>query len=212
MTHPARAVKSGGALVLRVEGALRDTSYLHVGAWWEAFVAAGHEVSCAEVHRAVGRSPEGLVEAVLGWGDERVVAGHAERWGRLRERSLTFPQAPELIRTAVERGLRVVLWGSGAAPDTAELRRRTGCEDAVATSVPQALAIAGVAPQRAVAVAATVADVRAARAARVASIGLRCGGISDRELRDAGAVAVHGDPAELLLSLDASPVAQLLLG
>jgi len=41
------------------------------------------------------------------------------------------------------------------------------------------------------------------------SIGLTCGGIGAAELREAGADAVHADPAELLERFDASPLARI---
>ncbi|HWG92952.1 MAG TPA: HAD family hydrolase, partial [Mycobacteriales bacterium] len=56
----------------------------------------------------------------------------------------------------------------------------------------------------------TVYDVRAAHAAGVQCIGLVCGGISEQELREAGADAVYGNVSELLQDLDASPVGRLL--
>jgi phosphoglycolate phosphatase-like HAD superfamily hydrolase len=43
----------------------------------------------------------------------------------------------------------------------------------------------------------------------VATIGVLTGGYSGAELRDAGAVAVYADVAELLAKLDESPLAKL---
>ena len=73
-----------------------------------------------------------------------------------------------------------------------------------------ALAEVGVEPQNAVMLGDTVYDVRAAAAAGVECIGLMCGGIGERELQEAGAVAVYGNPSELLQDLERSPVARLL--
>jgi phosphoglycolate phosphatase-like HAD superfamily hydrolase len=47
----------------------------------------------------------------------------------------------------------------------------------------------------------TVYDVRAANAAGVQCIGLMCGGIGERELQEAGALAVYGNVAELFEEL-----------
>ncbi len=65
-------------------------------------------------------------------------------------------------------------------------------------------------PEDAVMLGDTVYYARAAKAAGVACIGLMCGGIGERELQEAGAVAVYGNPSELLQDLDASPVGRLL--
>jgi phosphoglycolate phosphatase-like HAD superfamily hydrolase len=225
MTQPAPGVNRPAALVLDVDGTLLDTVYLHVLAWWESFLEAGHQVSCLDIHRAIGRGSSDLVETLLGKADEQVVEGHSRRWAPLRERCLPFHDAPELVRRGAERGLSVVYCTSGDEQDVEDFRRKLGCDDVVsavvgAADVAQskpapdivraALAAVDVSPDRAVMVGDTVYDVRAARAAGVACIGLRSGGISERELRDAGAVAVYGNPSQLLQELDASPVGMLL--
>jgi len=225
MTHPAPGVNRPTALVLDVDGTLLDTVYLHVLAWWESFLEAGHQVSCPDIHRAIGRGSTDLVESLLGKADEQVVDGHSRHWAPLRERCLPFHDAPELVRTSADRGMSVVYCTSGDEQDVEDFRRKIGCDDVVAAvvasaDVPQgkpapdivraALDAVGVAPERAVMVGDTVYDVRAARAAGVACIGLRSGGISERELRDAGAVAVYGNPSQLLQELDASPIGRLL--
>ena len=45
--------RRGGA-VFDVDGTLLDTNYLHVTAWWDAFRERGHDVACADIHRAIG--------------------------------------------------------------------------------------------------------------------------------------------------------------
>lgn len=225
MTEPAPDVNRPAALVLDVDGTLLDTVYLHVLAWWESFLAVGYEVSCVDIHRAIGRGSADVVETLVGTADQRVVDGHSERWAPLRERCLPFHDVSGLIRAAAGRGLQVVYCTSGSEEDTADFRRKIGCDDVVAAvvnagDVPQskpepdivhaALDAVGVAPERAVMVGDTVYDVRAAAAAEVACIGVMCGGIGERELQEAGAVAVYGNPSALLQGLDASPVGRLL--
>lgn len=215
---------AAGALVLDVDGTLLDTNYLHVIAWWEAFRAAGHEVSGFDIHRAIGRGSGDLVQTLIGREDESVVEGHARNWAPLRERCIPFHGVPDLIRTCAERGLKVVYCTSGADDDVADFRARIGCDDVVDAVVnssdverskPEpdivraALDAVGVPAERAVMVGDTVYDVRAARAAGVTVVGLVCGGISEQELREAGADAVYGNVAELLEALDDSPVGAL---
>src|SRR5688500_7426429 len=88
MTQPA-PTSSGDqerprALVLDVDGTLLDTVYLHVIAWWEAFRDAGHQVSGFDIHRAIGRGSDDLVETLIGEADESLVEAHAEKWAPLR--------------------------------------------------------------------------------------------------------------------------------
>jgi phosphoglycolate phosphatase-like HAD superfamily hydrolase len=73
-----------------------------------------------------------------------------------------------------------------------------------------ALAVAGCAPAEAIAVGDTVWDVEAAARAGLDCIGVLTGGISEAELRDAGAVAVYADLEHLRSDLDASPIGRLL--
>lgn len=209
------------ALLLDVDGTLLDTVYLHVTAWWQAFEENGHRVSCFDVHRAVGRGSEDLVETLLGRPDDDVVDGHARHWEQVRERCHPFHGAPELVRAVAERGVRVVLATSGSEDDTRLFRDKLGCDDvlhAVVSSgdvenakpapdiVLAALEAAGCAPEDAVMVGDTVYDVRAAAAAGVRCLGVLAGGIGEQELRDAGAHDVYGNVQELLDALDDSAV------
>ena len=230
MTHPApgpgsRQDAPPTALVLDVDGTLLDTVYLHVIAWWEAFRDAGHEVSGFDIHRAIGRGSDDLVETLIGRPDDALVEAHAQKWAPLRDKCLPFHDVPELIRTVAGRGVKVVYCTSGSPEDIEDFREKIGCDDVVAAAVDSgdveqskpapdivraALDAVGVAPAEAVMVGDTVYDVRAANAAGVACIGLVCGGIGENELRDAGAAAVYGNPSELLQDLASSPVGRLL--
>lgn len=229
MTQPAPAVNGDPerprALVLDVDGTLLDTVYLHVIAWWEAFLDAGHEVSAFDIHRAIGRGSDDLVETLVGAPHQEVVDAHAAKWAPLRERCLPFHSVPELIRTCAERGLLVVYCTSGSPEDVEDFRRKIGCDDVVAAVVDSgdverskpapdivraALSAVGVRPEDAVMVGDTVYDVRAAAAAGVDCIGLMSGGIGESELRGAGAAAVYGNPSDLLQDLRRSPLARLL--
>ena len=69
---------------------------------------------------------------------------------------------------------------------------------------------AGVGAANAILVGDTIWDGLASSRADVRFIGVRSGGISKAELRDAGAVAVFDDPAHILRSLDSHPLAELL--
>ena len=49
---------------------------------------------------------------------------------------------------------------------------------------------------------------KAARKAEIPFIGVLCGGSSQRQLTDAGAIAVYKDPADLLIHYATSPICQ----
>ncbi|MDX6197620.1 MAG: hypothetical protein QOJ79_771 [Actinomycetota bacterium] len=222
MTEPAPTVQRAAAdppaaILFDVDGTLVDTVYQHVMAWWEAFAEAGYAVSGYDIHRAIGRGSEDLVDSLLGHPDEKVVDRHSEKWGAVRERTTAFHQVPELLRHCADRGLRVVLCTSGEAPDLEFFVKAIGGDDpvhAIVSSedveqskpspeiVEKAVEAAGVPAARCVMVGDTAYDMRAAAGAGVRAIGVLCGGISAAELRDAGAGAVYGNPSELLAAFD----------
>jgi phosphoglycolate phosphatase-like HAD superfamily hydrolase len=222
---PASAAAPPPAVVFDVDGTLLDTVYLHVMAWWEAFDEAGHAVSCYDIHRTIGRGSSDLVERLIGTPDESLVQAHSDKWKPLLDRCRPFHQVPELLRHCAERGLTVVWATSGSSSDAERFQEIVGCQDAVSAVVNSediadskpapdivlaALEKAGVPAERAVMVGDTVYDVEAARAAGVACIGVLAGGISEAEMREAGAAAVYGNPAELLEHFDSSPLGALL--
>ena len=205
-----------------VDGTLLDTNYLHVLAWWQAFVDTGHgPVPMDRIHRAIGIPSEGLVRHLVGKDDDDTVEAHGERYEPLRENVKPFAGTADLLRACADRGLVVVLATSGKAADLEWMQPAIGADEAVAGATtsedveqgkpaPDLLSVAveqhGLDPQRTVVVGDTVWDVEAALKAGLPCIGLTCGGIGAAELEEAGAEAVFADPAGLLEHLDDSPI------
>lgn len=206
-----------------VDGTLLDTNYLHILAWWQAFRDAGHDpVPMATLHAAIGIASEELVQRVLGKDDDAVAEAHSTRYEALRDQVVAFPDTAALVRACADRGRTVVLATSGTPADLEWMQPAIGAGDAVAGATtsedveaskpaPDLLVTAlrdhGLDPDRTVVVGDTVWDVEAASRASLPCIALTCGGISAAELREAGAVAVYDDPADLLAHLDGSPLA-----
>ncbi|MET9514448.1 HAD family hydrolase [Streptomyces sp. NPDC002994] len=217
------------AAVFDVDGTLVDTNHLHVTSWWEAFRQAGHDVVMHDIHRAVGLSGHDLIAHLLGDGrdtsqDDTINAAHKTLYATYSDRLPALPQAGRLLRTLAGQGWSVVLATSASGGELDALRRAIDADDAITATassedvgegkpapepVQRALELAGVSADRAVFVGDTVWDMEAATRAGVLSVALRCGGIPQRDLEDAGAAAVYQDPADLLEHLDDSPVALL---
>ena len=218
MTEPAPSTDTTpGAVLFDVDGTLVDTVYQHVMAWWEAFSEAGHAVSCYDIHRAIGRGSDDLVESLLGESDDALTEAHSKKWGEVRERTTAFHAVPELLRHCADQGLTVVLCTSGQGADLEFFTEAIGGDQpvhAIVSSedveqskpspeiVAKAVEASGVPAERCVMIGDTRYDVVAAKNAGVRAIGVLCGGISEAELREAGAVAVYGNPSELLKSFD----------
>jgi HAD superfamily hydrolase (TIGR01509 family) len=215
---------SVSAVLFDVDGTLIDSNYLHVVTWWQAFAQAGHDVPMTRIHRAIGMGSDQLLDALLPAGrdtgnDAGLAAAHdalyATYWSRLRP----FRGAAGLLRACRDHGLRVVLASSAGPREFEVMRAALGADDAVheATSsadvdaskpapdlVQVALEKAGAGPGEAIFVGDTVWDVRACQRAGVACIGLLSGGISDAELREAGAASIFPGPAQLLAAFPGS--------
>ncbi len=199
-----------------VDGTLVDTAYLHAVCWSEALRQGGHDVPMASVHRAIGMGSDELLDHLLGTERDRNhdddlrtahVTLHKQFWGRLRP----LPGARELLRRCAGAGLRVVLASSASAEELAALRGALDADDVIdeATSstdadagkpapdiVQAALQHCGLAPDQVVFVGDAVWDGQAAARVGVPFVAVTCGGTSEAELRENGAVEVWRDPAD----------------
>jgi HAD superfamily hydrolase (TIGR01509 family) len=211
-----------------VDGTLLDTNYLHVIAWWEAMNEAGHpDVPMAAIHRSVGIASGGLTEHLLGAEDQQAVEEHGKRYEAMRERDgvRAFPQAGALVERCKEAGLTPVLATSGKEADLEWMLPAIGTEDGFAGATTSSEVEAGkpapdllsaaieqhrLDPRRSAMVGDTVWDVKAAARAGVPCVAVLTGGISEAELREAGAVEVHADVADLLAHFDDSLLSRLL--
>lgn len=223
-TSPA---PSPGAVLLDIDGTLVDSNYLHVHAWVRAFAEVEHPVDAWRVHRAIGMGSSLLLAALLGEDADRLgpeaKRRHTHHYAELADLQRPFDGARELVHAVTERGARAVLATSAAPEELERLRAVLDVDDVltgitsdkdVAEAKPDpdlvlsALDVADVTADRAVLVGDAVWDVQAAGRAGVPCVGVLTGGVSEEELRDAGAVAVYRDVATLLGELDDSPLAR----
>jgi len=210
-----------------VDGTLVDTNYLHVVAWWHAFRSQGHDVPMTALHRTVGQGSDQFVPSILGHEDEQVANAHSDFYGPFKHQLRAFDGAADLLRTTKKAGLTVVLATSASEAEAAHLTAAIDADDAidVVTTkgdvdaskpdpdiVKTALDKAGLSAADAVFVGDTVWDVEAARKGGLDCVCVRSGGISASELRDAGAIAVYEDVADLLREFDSSPLGVLANG
>src|SRR3954453_3739039 len=206
-----------------VDGTLVDTNYLHVVAWWQAFRSQGHEVPMTVLHRTVGQGSDQFVSSILGRDDDKVADAHSDFYGQWKHQLVAFAGAADLLRMTKKAGASVVLATSASEAEAEHLTAAIDADDCIDVVTTQAdvdaskpdpdivntaLSKAGLSAQDAVFVGDTVWDVVAAGRAGVACIGVLTGGISEAEIRDAGAIAVYRDVAHLLDEFDSSPLAR----
>ncbi len=211
-------------MIFDADGTLLDSNYLHVAAWWEAFRERGHEVSCADIHRALGMGSGDLIKAVLGRPDSTVSDAHSRHFAPYLGRMRPLPGAADLLTAAAGLGLNVVLATSAKDDEIELMLDALGARDAIGTVISsgdvgqakpapdmlqRALEESGTESARAVMVGDTVWDVIAAKRAGIGGIGLLSGGIAGEQLRGAGATEVYPDAAALLDDLDGSIIGKL---
>ncbi|MDP9003992.1 MAG: HAD family hydrolase [Verrucomicrobiota bacterium] len=135
----------------------------------------------------------------------------------------TLPRRARTIRTPARGRKKIALASSGKGDEVAHYQKLAGIEelvdcqtsaDDVAHSKPKAdvfitalRKLGPLAPEQAVAIGDTPYDIAAAKKINLPTIALLCGGFPEDTLRDAGAVAIFRDPADLLDRYYQSPLA-----
>ncbi len=207
--------------ILDIDGTLVDTNYHHAIAWFRAFRVHGLTLPLWRVHRHIGMGGDQLVAALAGDGFDRehgdeVRAAEKVLYMQLIGEVEPLTGARPLIEDLKGAGHAVIL-ASSAKPDELEhyltlLDARSlvdGWIDSgdVERTKPEpdlvlaALEKAAAEPKDAVMIGDSTWDCRAAKAAKVRSIGVLTGGFSEPELRDAGASKVFRSVDELRASL-----------
>ncbi|MGI6854444.1 HAD family hydrolase [Mesorhizobium sp. 1B3] len=208
-----------------LDGTLVDSVYQHVLAWREALDAEGIELSVWRIHRKVGMSGglfanQLLRETELDISEERVERlrlAHAEAYRQYADRIRPLPGARELLSFLTDAGIPWAIATSGrmetAAVNLAALGVDPGVvpvvtRDQVRYAKPDPdlfLAAAdrlGARIETAMVVGDAIWDMLAATRCRALGVGLLSGGYGSEELRQAGAIRVYEDPADLLNHID----------
>jgi HAD superfamily hydrolase (TIGR01549 family) len=207
-----------------VDGTLVDTTFLHAVTWHEALRQHGHHVPMTDIHRGIGMGSDELMEHLLGPERDKDADGaladthlalYKQHWGRL----VRLPGAQRVLRECKRRDLVVVLASSASQDELDALRSTLDCDDVVdvATSstdagegkpssdlIDAAIAKAQLRPEDVVYVGDSVWDGEATRRAGIPFVAVRCGGTCEADLREAGAIEVWRDAAELADNLDRS--------
>lgn len=203
-------------VVLDVDGTLVDSVYHHVRTWHDAFLERGVEVPAWRIHRAIGMGGDRLVTEVAGQAVEdehgdALRSEQADALAALTGEIRPLPGAAELVTGLREAGLRVVIASSGNREQTERLLAVVDADhepDAVAAgadaeaSKPDSqvvdVAVESVSGRSAVVVGDATWDMQAARDGGHPGWAVLTGGISEAELREAGAEKVFPGAHELL--------------
>lgn len=213
-----------------MDGTLVDSVYQHVLAWKVALDAEGIDLSVWRIHRRIGMSgglfmnqllrelgttaPGGPIDEARA---ERLRIAHAKAYTDLADQLRPLPGARPLLDWLTDAGIPWCIATSGRMEtaginlDILGLDRATTpmiTRDMVRYAKPDpdlflAAAARLDAPiETAVVVGDAVWDMLAAVRCRALGVGLLSGGYGPDELRQAGAIRVFDDPADLLVHID----------
>jgi phosphoglycolate phosphatase-like HAD superfamily hydrolase len=201
-----------------MDGTLLDSVDLHALAWQEALLKFGHDVSFDQVRGQIGKGGDKLIPVFLTADEQRDHGKELEEWRGKCFKSKYLPlvrpfaAVPELLRRARDAGLQVAIASSakkdelekylGIAHITDLVDLTTSSDDAEESKpapdifevVLRKLQIEG---SDAVAIGDTPYDAAAAGKAKIATIGVLCGGFTQSSLQQAGCVEVYPGPAAL---------------
>jgi HAD superfamily hydrolase (TIGR01509 family) len=208
--------------ILDIDGTLVDTNYHHAVAWYRAFRQRGLVLPLWRIHRHIGMGGDQLVAALAGEGFDReqgddVRAAETVLYTELIGEVEPLVGARALMEDLKALGHTVVL-ASSAKPteldhyltlldarsladdwtDSGDVERTKPEPDLILAALEKAKAR----PKDAVMIGDSTWDCRAAKAARVRSIGVLTGGFSEAELLEAGASKVFESVEDLRSRLE----------
>ncbi|WP_024818683.1 HAD family hydrolase [Arthrobacter sp. 31Y] len=225
------ATKKQRGVLFDVDGTLIDSSYFHALAWWQAFRREGLDIEMSAIHRRVGMGGDKLIESLVPDCpedmQEELKSAHSAVFSTFWPTLRPFESVQDLLSACSHAGLAVGLASSAQDRDL-EVSRHildagssidawTSSNDAEESKPAPDILLAcldklGLTPEDSVFVGDAVWDVKAGAAIGVPVIALTCGGISEAELREAGAAEVYDNPRHLLEHLESSIIGKLAAG
>ncbi|MDB5324319.1 MAG: HAD-superfamily hydrolase, subfamily variant 3 [Phycisphaerales bacterium] len=213
------------ALIFDIDGTLIDSNPAHVEAWRIAFERYGYRVARDRIEIEIGKGGDKLVPDILGReADEKdgdaLRKAEPEEFAKIgKARGFRpFPRALDLLTTARQRGLKVVLATSSQKKQLATLQEYSGVDleaacDILVTAddaeeskpapdiIVAAVRKAKLSPAQCAMVGDTLYDMKSAKHAGVIGLGVLTGYQSAETLKQSGARAVYHDVAEILDNL-----------
>lgn len=214
------------AVLCDLDGTLLDSNHFHAEAWQRAFAQFGFTVGFEDCVKQIGKGGDQLIPAFVPEDQvERLEEPLKDFRKRLfhreyMDRIVPFSDARLLLERMRQQGLRIAVASSSDKADLEaflmllkihELVEENTTSDDAKESKPEpgifqaALQKLKIQPEDALVLGDTPWDIEAAKKAGVRTVGVTCGGWQVEELKQAGAIAVYRDPADILRNFDRSP-------
>lgn len=216
------------AVLCDLDGTLLDSNHFHAEAWRRTFENFGFQVSFEEMVKQIGKGGDKVISTVVPEDRVKDLEDDLTNFRKdlfhreYMDRIVPFSDAKNLLERMRQGGLRISVASSTNKEDLhaflmllrihALVEEHTTADDAEQTKpapdiFQAALKKLAIAAEDALALGDTPWDVEAAGKAGIKTVALTCGGWTEQELKDAGAIAVFRDPADLLRRFEESPFA-----
>jgi HAD superfamily hydrolase (TIGR01509 family) len=219
------------AILFDIDGTLLDSVDLHAQAWEEAFRHFGYDFPFDKIRSQIGKGGDQLLPEFLSEAEIREKGKEIEQFrgdlfkSKYLSKVKPFPCVRELFLKVKANGQQVALASSAKGDELQTYERIAGIEDLVEVKTSSADAKRskphpdifeaaldrlgnGVRPADVVVVGDSPHDAEAAKRANLRTVGVRCGGFPEEDLRKAGCVAIYDGPEELLRRYEETPLAK----
>jgi HAD superfamily hydrolase (TIGR01549 family) len=217
------------AVIFDLDGTLVDSNELHVASWERAFSKFGKRFSLEELRQHIGKGsdqylPEFLNEEEMKRFGKELDEYRSELYTKeYLPRVKPFPKVRDLFERIRRDHKRIALATSSKKSESklykkmlhienlvdvetnaGDARKTKPCPDIFEATLRK---LENPLPNEVIVIGDTRYDVEAALKAGLKTIGMLCGGSSEGTLRNAGAIAIYRDPADLLEQYESSPIA-----
>ena len=216
------------AVIFDIDGTLVDSVNFHAEAWVKAFERYGYHADFEDVRQQIGKGGEYILPEFISpeevEKDGEKISDYRKQYYQenLLPKVQSFPKVKELFERVKADGTRIIL-ASSARPKTVEhYKELLGIKDLIdgvtstgdveqAKPEPDIFLAAlnhleGASRESVIVVGDSPYDAEAAEKISLSTVGVLCGGFSEKVLKEAGCIAVYKDPADLLDRYEESPL------
>lgn len=216
------------AFIFDVDGTLVDSVDAHAQSWTETLREFGYDVDFPYVRAQIGKGGDQLMAEFL---SKRDLKGEGKKIEEARKKRFKknylptvkgFPKVRELFQHILKDGKKIVLGSSAAGDELKSYKEKANIGDLIhdETSKDDAekskpypdifeaalKTLDGISKEEVVVIGDSPWDAIAAKKAGLRAIAVLCGGFAEKDLREAGFVAVYKDPADLLARYESLPL------